>query len=101
MASIRLTGFINLLLLFDPAAAAMKYGYIEPTATLVGLVGIQRMAPRPTRPPIIKESSGELRKRRLPDSIYSLIPKSWCGFIDGDFGKSEAHFLVAKSHHKN
>lgn len=95
MASIRLMGLINLLLLFNPAAAAMKHGYIGPTATSVGLVGIQRMAPRPTRPPSMEESTGELRKRRLPDSIYSLIPKAWCGFVDGDFGKSEAQSLFA------
>ena len=100
MASIHLIGFINLLLLINPATAAMAYGYIGPTSTTVGSVGIQIMAPRPTRPPSIDENIGELRKRRLPDSIYSRIPASWCGFVNGDFSKSETHFVAPKSRYE-
>lgn len=96
MVPMRLMRLTNLLLLLNPAGAAMKYGYIGPTPTSFGLVGMQSMAPRPTRPPIMDENNGELRKRILPDSIYSLIPKSWCAFVNGDFGKSEAHILVVK-----
>lgn len=96
MASTRLMGFTNLLLVFNLAAAAMGRGYIGPTPTSGDLVGIQiqSMAPRPTRPPSMDENTGELRKR-LPDSIYSPLPYSWCAFIDGDFGKSEDHFVLA------
>lgn len=95
MASIRNLVFRNLLLLFNLVAATLEYEFIGPTQTSVGLVGMQRMAPRPTRPPSMVEINGELRKRRLPDSIFSAIPNSWCGFIEGYFSKSEAHFLVA------
>ncbi|MCJ1342838.1 hypothetical protein MMC31_001027 [Peltigera leucophlebia] len=84
MASLRLMGLANLLLLLNPVTAVMEYGYIGPTPTSFGLVGIQSMAPRPTRPPNMDENNGELRKRRLPDSIYSRIPKSWCAFVNGD-----------------
>lgn len=91
MASIPVMGFINLLLLFNPVAATVGYGFIRPTPTTVGLVEIQHMAPRPTRPPSMDEINVELRKRRLPDSIFSAIPKSWCAFLEGDFGKFEAH----------
>lgn len=91
MASIRVMGFMNLILLFNPVAATVEYGFIRPTPISLGLIGIQPMAPRPTRPPSIDEINGELRKRRLPDNIYSAIPDSWCAFLDGDFGKSEAH----------
>lgn len=88
MASILVKGFANFLLLLNPVAAAMEYGYSTRHApTSFGLVGIQSMAPRPTRPPSMDEINGELRKRRLPDSIYSLIPKSWCGFVNGDYSK--------------
>lgn len=88
MASIRVKGWTNFLLLLNPVAAAMEYGYSTGHApTSFGLVGIQSMAPRPTRPPSMDEINGELRKRRLPDSIYSLIPKSWCGFVNGDYSK--------------
>lgn len=95
MASIRNLVFMNLLLLFNLVVATLEYEFIGPTPTSVGLVGMQRMAPRPTRPPSMVEINGELRKRRLPDSILSIIPNSWCGFVEGYFGKSEAHFLVA------
>lgn len=91
MASIRVMEFMNLLLLFNPVAATVEYGFIRPTQTSLTLVGIQPMAPRPTRPPSMDEVNGELRKRRLPDSIYSAIPRSWCAFIEGNFGKFEAH----------
>ncbi len=91
MASIRVMEFMNLLLLFNPVAATVEYGFIRPTQSSLGLVGIQPMAPRPTRPPSMDGVNGELRKRRLPDSIYSAIPDSWCAFIEGNFGKSEAH----------
>lgn len=93
----RLMGFTNLLLLFNLAAAAMGRGYIGPTPTSGDLVKIQiqSMAPRPTRSPSMNENIEELRKRRLPDSIYSRIPNSWCAFANGDFGKSEDHFLLA------
>lgn len=94
MASLRLMGLANLLLLLNPVTAVMEYGYIGPTPTSFGLVGIQSMAPRPTRPPNMDENNGELRKRRLPDSIYSRIPKSWCAFVNGDTGEYEAHSLV-------
>lgn len=94
MALIRLIGLTNLLLLLNLVAAAMEYGYLRPTPTSFGLVGIQSMAPRPTRPPSMDESNGELRKRGLPDSISSLVPKSWCAFIEGNFSKSEARFLA-------
>lgn len=96
MASMRLMGFTNLLLLFNLAAAAMGRGYIGPTPTSGDLVKIQiqSMAPRPTRLPSMDENTEELRKR-LPDSINSRIPKSWCAFVNGDFGKSEDHFLLA------
>lgn len=91
MASIPVMGFINLLLLFNPVAATVGYGFIRPTPTSVGLVEIQPMVPRPTRPPSMDEINVELRKRRLPDSIFSALPKSWCAFIEGDTGKFEAH----------
>ena len=97
MASKRLIGFTNLLLVFSLAAAVMGRGYIGPTPTSGDLVEIQiqNMAPRPTRPPSMDEITRELRKRRLPDSIFSLIPTSWCGLVDGDIGKFEDHFLLA------
>lgn len=99
MVSRRVIGPISLLLLllFNPAATTVGYGFIGPTPTSVGLIGIQRMAPRPTRPPRIDENNGELRKRTVPDSILSAIPPYWCGFIEGNFGKAEAHFLAALS----
>lgn len=91
MASVRVMGFMNLLLLFNPVAATVGYGFIRPTPTLVGLVETQPMAPSTTRPPSVNEINVELRKRRLPDSILSAIPDSWCAFINGDSGKFEAH----------
>lgn len=92
MASIRVIRFMDLLLLFHPVAATLEYGFIRPTPTSVGLVGIQPMAPHPTRPPSMNEINGELRKRRLPDNIYSAIPKSWCAFLEGDWGEPEIHW---------
>lgn len=100
MASMCLMRFTNLLLLFNLAAAAMGRGYIGPTPTSGDLVKIQiqSMAPRPTRSPSMDDNTEELRKRRLPDSIYSRIPKSWCAFANGNFGKSER--IISSSHNR-
>lgn len=80
---------MGLLLLFNSVAATLGDGFIRPTPTSVGLVGLLSMAPRPTRPPRIDEINGELRKRRIPDNIYCAIPNSWCAFLEGDFGETK------------
>lgn len=90
MASIRVIRFMDLLLLFNPVTATLGYGFIRPTRTSVGLVGIQPMAPHPTRPPSIDEINGELRKRQLP-TLYPYLPDSWCAFLEGDWGEPEVH----------
>lgn len=84
--------FISLVLLLVPATGA-RYLIEGASTTSPGLMPVDGISPRPTPAPEWNRAFNELRRRA--DSIISPAPPNWCGFVDGDYSKSEISILCS------
>lgn len=85
MTYMPLCAFMNAFLLF-PLALAMPWNGPTPTPE-AGIMALNGVSPRPTQAPMV----GNIPKELLKRDTYSFPPPlSWCGFINGDYGKFES-----------
>ena len=84
MACMLFCAFMRVFLLL-PVALAVPWNGATPTPE-TGLMAMNGMSPRPTPAPDLGSVPRELLKRA--SQYYISPPQNWCGFINGDYGKS-------------
>ena len=84
MACMPFHAFMHVFLLLLPVALAVPWNGPTPTPE-AGLMVMNGMSPRPTTAPDLGSVPRELLKRALE---YTSPPQNWCGFANGEYGRS-------------